>query len=61
MLINTFCFIIGLIGAVLLAYGAWLVLPALGFIVGGIICLLWSFLMARGLAAQQVPAQTEGN
>ncbi len=61
MLINIFCFIIGLLGAVLLAYGAWLLLPALGFIVGGVLCMLWSFFMARGVAVQQANTQKKGD
>ncbi|HBS6042373.1 TPA: hypothetical protein MAL38_003676 [Klebsiella aerogenes] len=51
MLITILSFIIGLVGALLVSAGAWLVLPAAGFITGGIICLLWSFLIARSASA----------
>ncbi|HEM8230787.1 TPA: hypothetical protein U2P82_001268 [Klebsiella aerogenes] len=51
MLITILSFIIGLVGALLVSAGAWLVLPAAGFITGGIICLLWSFLIARSVSA----------
>ncbi|QLO37317.1 hypothetical protein HV213_16590 [Klebsiella sp. RHBSTW-00484] len=47
MLITILSFIIGLAGAVLMSVGAWLVSPAAGLITGGIICLVWSFLIAR--------------
>lgn len=40
-------FLIGLIGAGLVSYGAWLYSPVAGFIVGGAFCLLWSYLGAR--------------
>lgn len=49
-MLNAICFIVGIIGALLLAYGAWLLLPALGFITGGILCLVWSFLMAKAMS-----------
>ncbi|QBY42640.1 hypothetical protein QE197_09545 [Arsenophonus nasoniae] len=46
MILTLLSFITGIIGAILLAFGAWLLLPAAGFIVGGILCLLWSFLVS---------------
>ncbi|AOO60006.1 hypothetical protein AN237_25975 (plasmid) [Raoultella ornithinolytica] len=51
MLIAILSFIIGLAGAVSVSTGAWLISPAAGFITGGIICLLWSFLIARSASA----------
>ncbi|WP_154905090.1 hypothetical protein [Klebsiella michiganensis] len=51
MLITILSFIIGLAGALLVSAGAWLVLPAAGFITGGILCLLWSYLIARSVSA----------
>lgn len=47
-------FLIGLIGAGLVSYGAWLFSPVAGFIVGGLFCLLWSYMGAR--TASSVPA-----
>lgn len=43
-------FIIGLVGAGLTAYGAWLILPAAGYITAGAWCLVASFLYSRALA-----------
>jgi hypothetical protein len=43
-------FFIGLAGAILLSAGAWLILPAAGLITGGLICLLWSFLIAKSMS-----------
>lgn len=60
MLIAAITFFVGLAGALLLAYGSWLVFPPAGFIVGGLLCLVWSFMSARALAASrydQVPAK----
>ncbi|MDB2168385.1 hypothetical protein PMW74_06525 [Citrobacter farmeri] len=51
MLITFFSFIIGLAGVVLVSVGAWLVTPAAGLITGGLICLTWSFLIARTVSA----------
>ncbi|CQJ43539.1 TPA: hypothetical protein PXO06_001103 [Yersinia enterocolitica] len=42
--------IVGLIGAALLSYGAWLILPAMGFSVAGGLCLTWSYLVSRSVA-----------
>ncbi|EAZ5383108.1 hypothetical protein F6Z50_10745 [Salmonella enterica] len=50
MLITFICFIVGLAGAVLISGGAWLISPAAGLITGGLICLVWSFLLARSVS-----------
>lgn len=42
--------LIGVLGALLLSYGAWLIYPPAGFITGGLLCLLWSCLTARFLS-----------
>jgi hypothetical protein len=42
--------LVGLAGGTLLSYGAWLLLPAAGFIVSGSLCLGWSFLVSRMLS-----------
>ncbi|HET8799633.1 MAG TPA: hypothetical protein VFN01_00480 [Marinobacter sp.] len=36
-----------------MAYGSWLVFPPAGYIVGGFLCLVWSFMSARALAASR--------
>ncbi|HED1257112.1 TPA: hypothetical protein R4S16_004704 [Citrobacter amalonaticus] len=51
MLITFLSFTVGLAGAVLVSVGAWLVAPAAGWITGGLICLIWSFLIARTVSA----------
>ncbi|MBW5802037.1 hypothetical protein [Halomonas elongata] len=58
MLINTLTLLVGIIGAALVAYGAWLVMPAAGYITGGALCLTWSCLVSRAAARQQ-PAGEE--
>ena len=50
MLMTIITFLIGLVGALLVAFGAWLVFPPAGYIVGGLLCLMWSFMSARALA-----------
>lgn len=47
MLITLIAFIVGLVGAGLVSFGAWLVAPAAGYIVAGLLCLAWSYLAAR--------------
>ncbi len=49
-MLNIICFLIGLAGAVLLSYGAWLILPSIGFITAGFLCLLWSYLVSKSIA-----------
>ena len=41
--------LVGVLGALLLAYGAWLIYPPAGFVVAGVLCLCWSGLVARYL------------
>lgn len=56
-MLSTFIFLVGLAGAGLLSYGAWLAYAPAGFIVGGVLSLMWSFLMAR--AGQSQPASAD--
>ncbi|EFG6899340.1 TPA: hypothetical protein ACF2VJ_004151 [Escherichia coli] len=46
--------LVGVLGALLLAYGAWLIYPPAGFVVAGVLCLLWSWLVARYLDRTQL-------
>lgn len=55
---NVLVFLIGLIGAALVAFGGWLIFPPAGYIAGGLLCLLWSLLMAKALSSK--PAATQG-
>ncbi|HBA7208159.1 TPA: hypothetical protein J1375_002936 [Escherichia coli] len=41
--------LVGVLGALLLSYGAWLIYPPAGFVVAGVLCLCWSWLVARYL------------
>lgn len=41
--------LVGVLGALLLAYGAWQIYPPAGFVVAGALCLCWSWLVARYL------------
>ena len=54
-------FLVGLLGAVLVSYGAWLAAPAAGFSVGGGFCLLWSWMVSRSFANDAVPQQPKGD
>lgn len=56
MLIPLIAFLVGLIGAALVSFGAWLLAPAAGYIVAGVLCLAWSWLASRA-AGRQAPAQ----
>lgn len=49
--------LIGVLGALLLSFGAWMIYPPAGYIAGGVLCLLWSWLMAKFLSA---PLTTTG-
>ncbi|HAK5377450.1 TPA: hypothetical protein H1V70_004901 [Salmonella enterica] len=41
--------LVGVLGALLLSYGTWLIYPPAGFVVAGALCLCWSWLVARYL------------
>ncbi|WP_138436525.1 DUF2244 domain-containing protein [Marinobacter shengliensis] len=56
MLMTIITFLIGLVGALLVAFGAWLVFPPAGYIVGGLLCLMWSFMSARAMAVREFQA-----
>lgn len=51
--------LIGVLGALLLSFGAWMIYPPAGYITGGLLCLSWSWLMAKLLSTS--PATTGGN
>lgn len=62
MLINIITFTIGLLGAWLVTFGAWLILPAAGYITAGGFCLLWSWLASQAAARMAIavpPADEE--
>lgn len=41
--------LVGVLGALLLSFGAWQIYPPAGFVVGGALCLFWSWMVARYL------------
>ncbi|HFK2693699.1 TPA: hypothetical protein ACG1DO_003515 [Kluyvera ascorbata] len=51
--------LIGVLGAFLLSFGAWMIYSPAGYITGGLLCLSWSWLMAKLLST--TPAATGGN
>lgn len=51
--------LIGVLGAFLLSFGAWMIYPPAGYITGGLLCLSWSWLMAKLLST--TPVATGGN
>ncbi|ARZ01322.1 hypothetical protein AXW38_09940 [Yersinia ruckeri] len=52
MLMTMIAMVVGLLGAGLVSFGAWLLAPAAGFITAGMLCLLWSFFAARAVFIQ---------
>lgn len=50
MLTAIITFMIGLFGAALISFGAWMVFPPAGVIAAGVFCLLASYFAARAAA-----------
>jgi hypothetical protein len=61
MLMNALTFFIGLAGAALIAFGAWLVYEPAGYITGGFLCLGWSFMAARAIAVRDLTQREKGS
>lgn len=61
MLTQLSIFTVGLLGAAALAYGASLYSPPLGWVVGGVLCLVWSLLMSRALAIADYAKRNKGD
>lgn len=59
MLINFLTLLVGILGAALVAFGAWMVLPAAGYITGGMLCLVWSCMVSRAAARRQPAGEEE--
>ncbi|MCX8574530.1 MULTISPECIES: hypothetical protein [unclassified Gilliamella] len=49
-MLNIIIFLIGILGVALVSYGAWLILPACGFITAGCILILWSYFASKVIA-----------
>ncbi|MDB9568112.1 hypothetical protein OW293_016095 [Providencia rettgeri] len=41
--------LVGIAGACLLSFGAWLVYSPIGYITAGVLCLLWSYLVSKSM------------
>lgn len=59
MLLTILAPMIGVAGALLLSFGAWLAYPPLGYVTGGALCLCWSWLAARALVGSPHPGGGE--
>ncbi|HCL6023549.1 MULTISPECIES: hypothetical protein [Citrobacter] len=42
--------LIGVMGAILLSFGVWMIYPPGGLISAGMLCLIWSWLVSRTLS-----------
>lgn len=51
--------LIGVIGALLLSFGVWFIYAPAGYIAGGFLCLVWSWLVSRALATASKPERME--
>ncbi len=49
--------LVGVAGACLLSYGAWLLFPAAGFITAGVLCLSWSYLVSKVTGQTEIPSK----
>lgn len=52
--------LVGVLGAILLSFGAWVIYPPAGYITGGILCLLWSWLVSLSLSGNWKIESGEG-
>lgn len=50
MILTIITLLVGVLGALLLSLGAWMIFPPAGLIIGGSLCLLWSWLVAKASA-----------
>lgn len=46
--------LVGVLGAILLSFGAWMIYPPAGYIAGGLLCLTWSWLVAKFISNMPV-------
>nr|WP_278401508.1 hypothetical protein [Hafnia paralvei] len=58
--ITALSLMVGITGALFLTYGVWRIYPPAGFIVAGLLCLVWSFLVSRMLGTQMGNPDKEG-
>lgn len=60
-MLNIIIFIVGILGGVLVSYGAWLIMPAYGLITAGIICITWSYIASKFIANSRSFDDKEGS
>ena len=53
MILTFITLLVGVLGALLLAFGAWMVYPPAGLIAGGLICLVWSWWVSKTIASSR--------
>lgn len=53
MILTILAPLVGVIGALLLSIGAWQIYAPAGYISGGVLCLLWSWLVAHAIGTPQ--------
>ena len=58
--ISVLSVLVGVAGAVLLTYGVWLIYPPAGFMIAGLLCLLWSWLVSSMLGRNPTMPDKEG-
>jgi len=49
-IINSYSFVIGMIGIAAITYGAWLIYKPAAYLVGGLLLLIHSYLTAKSIA-----------
>lgn len=54
MLISILIFLLGIAGAILCSYGAWLIDPPLGFITLGVFLMIASYMYAKAYATKRL-------
>lgn len=60
MILTVLTLLVGVLGALLLSFGAWMVFPPAGFIVGGLLCLMWSWWVAKVAAELNIKIKGGG-
>lgn len=51
MLISIIVFLVGLLGALLVSAGAWMIYPPAGLVAGGFLLMITSWMAARSVAS----------
>lgn len=54
-------FLVGLLGVGLVSYGAWLYAPPAGYVICGLLCLCFSWMVSRSVAVRSEPRSQQGD